>query len=80
MILSITFRDVAGENCFDGSKENVLWDGVLSGIKVEVPPLGEAIHPFVLLFLVHVEYTLLGAAIIHHTNEILRACVRIDST
>ena len=47
MILSITFRDVAGENCFDGSKATILWDGVLSGIEVEVPPLGEAIHPFV---------------------------------
>ena len=80
MILSITFRDVAGENCFDGSKATILWDGVLSGIEVEVPPLGEAIHPFVLCFLVPVEYTLLGAAIIHHTNEILRACVRTDST
>lgn len=79
MILSITCRDVAGENCFDGSKATVLWAGVLSGIEVEVPPLGEAIHPFAVCFLVPGEYTLLGAAVIHQANEILRARARADS-
>ena len=29
MILSITCRDVAGENCFDGSKATVLWAGMI---------------------------------------------------
>lgn len=79
MILSITCRDVAGENCFDGSKATVLWAGVLSGIEVEVPPLGEAIHPFAVCFLVPGEYTLLGAAVIHQANEILRARAKTDS-
>eukprot|EP01018_Ginkgo_biloba_P039779 Gb_03735 [translate_table: standard] len=79
MILSITCRDVAGENCFDGTKATVLWAGVLSGIDVEVPPLGEVIHPFALCFLIPGEYTLLGAAVIHQANEILRARARTDS-
>ncbi|KAH9296935.1 hypothetical protein KI387_028617, partial [Taxus chinensis] len=79
MILSITCRDVAGKNCFDGSKATVLWAGILSGIDVEVPPLGEAIHPFAVCFLVPGEYTLLGAAVIHEANEILRARARTNS-
>ena len=80
MILSITCRDVPSENCFDGGKETILQVGVLSGIEVEVPPMGEAIHPFVVCFLVPDKYTLLGSSVIHHTNEIMRARVRIDST
>lgn len=79
MILSITCRDVAGENCVDGSKATVLWAGILSGIEVEVPPLGEAIHPFAVCFLVPGEYTLLGAAVIHEANEILRARAKTNS-
>ena len=80
MILSITCRYVAGENCFGGRKAIVLWDSVLSGIEVEVHPLGEEIHPFVVCFLVPYEYTLLGAVVIHHKNQILRACARTDLT
>ncbi|XP_057834819.1 trafficking protein particle complex II-specific subunit 120 homolog isoform X2 [Cryptomeria japonica] len=79
MILSITCRDVAGENCFDGNKATVLWAGILSGIDVEVPPLGEAIHPFAVCFLVPGEYTILGAAVIHEANEILRARAKTNS-
>eukprot|EP00252_Welwitschia_mirabilis_P009034 TRINITY_DN21317_c0_g2_i1.p1 TRINITY_DN21317_c0_g2~~TRINITY_DN21317_c0_g2_i1.p1 ORF type:complete len:362 (+),score=81.24 TRINITY_DN21317_c0_g2_i1:80-1087(+) len=79
MILSITCRDVAGKNCFEGSKATVLWAGVLSGIGLEVPPLEEATHPFVVCFLVPGEYTLLGAAVIHEANEILRARARTHS-
>ena len=47
---------------------------------MEVPPLGEKINPFVVLFLVPKEYNLLGVVGIHHTNEILRSRARTDPT
>lgn len=73
MNLSITCRDVAGENCIDGKNSSVLWSGALSGMKVDVPPLEEIKHSFCLYFLVPGEYTLLAAAVINHPNKILRA-------
>ncbi|XP_031479713.1 trafficking protein particle complex II-specific subunit 120 homolog [Nymphaea colorata] len=79
MKLSISCRDVAGANCFEGNKITVLWAGVLSAICLEVPPLQEIAHSFSLYFLVPGEYTLLGAAVIDETNEILRARARTDS-
>ncbi|XP_058086047.1 trafficking protein particle complex II-specific subunit 120 homolog isoform X2 [Magnolia sinica] len=79
MTLSITCRDVAGENCVEGIKATVLWAGVLNGIHLEVPPLQEITHSFSLYFLVPGEYTLLGAAVIDDTNDILRARARTDS-
>ncbi|KAK9280385.1 hypothetical protein L1049_014074 [Liquidambar formosana] len=79
MSLSITCRDVAGENCVEGNKATVLWAGVLNGITVEVPPLQEIKHYFSLYFLVPGEYTLVAAAVIADTNEILRARAKTDS-
>ncbi|XP_077214757.1 TRS120 [Tasmannia lanceolata] len=79
MTLSVTCRDVAGENCVEGNKATVLWAGVLSGIHMEVPPLQETAHSFSLYFLVPGEYTLLGAAVIDDPNDILRARARTDS-
>ncbi|KAI3687135.1 hypothetical protein L1987_80826 [Smallanthus sonchifolius] len=73
MNLSITCRDVAGENCIEGASSAVLWSGALSGMKVEVPPLKEIKHSFCLYFLIPGEYTLLAAAVIDDPNEILRA-------
>ncbi|KAK9080017.1 hypothetical protein SSX86_001692 [Deinandra increscens subsp. villosa] len=73
MDLSITCRDVAGENCIEGTTSSVLWSGALSGMKVDVPPLEEIKHSFCLYFLVPGEYTLLAAAVIDDPNEILRA-------
>ncbi|KAL9659900.1 hypothetical protein QQ045_024710 [Rhodiola kirilowii] len=73
MNLSITCRDVAGENCIEGDKATVLWDGVLNGILMEAPSLQEAVHRFSLCFLVPGEYTLVAAALIEDANEILRA-------
>ncbi|RWR87670.1 trafficking protein particle complex II-specific subunit 120 [Cinnamomum micranthum f. kanehirae] len=79
MTLSVTCRDVAGENCIEGNKATVLWAGVLSGIQFEVPPLQESTHSFSLYFLVPGEYTLLGAAVIDDANDILRARAKADS-
>ncbi|OVA11581.1 TRAPP II complex [Macleaya cordata] len=79
MSLSITCRDVAGENCIEGDKATVLWAGVLSGISVEVPPLEEIKHWFSLYFLVPGEYTLLAAAVIDDPNEILKARAKTNS-
>ncbi|XP_031118725.1 trafficking protein particle complex II-specific subunit 120 homolog isoform X1 [Ipomoea triloba] len=78
--LSITCRDVAGENCVEGDKTTVLWAGVLNGIAMEVPPLQEIKHSFSLYFLVPGEYTLLAAAAIDDANEILRARARASSS
>lgn len=77
--LSVTCRDVAGENCVEGNKATVLWAGVLSGIQMEVPALQEIAHTFSLYFLVPGEYTLLGAAVIDDANDILRARAKADS-
>uniref|UniRef100_A0A0E0PB70 Trafficking protein particle complex II-specific subunit 120 homolog n=1 Tax=Oryza rufipogon TaxID=4529 RepID=A0A0E0PB70_ORYRU len=41
MNLSISCKDVAGENCFDENSATVLWAGVLSDIYLEVQPLQE---------------------------------------
>lgn len=78
MNLSITCRDVAGENCVEGDKATVFWAGVLTGINVEVPPLQEIKHCFSLYFLVPGEYTLVAAAMIYDANEILRARARSE--
>lgn len=77
--LSITCRDVAGENCVEGAKATVLWAGVLTGISMEIPPLQEIKHSFSLYFLVPGEYTLVAAALIDDANDILRARARTDS-
>ncbi|KAF9625856.1 hypothetical protein IFM89_027633, partial [Coptis chinensis] len=79
MNLSITCRDVAGENCIEGNKATVLWAGVLSGISLEVPPLRDINHSFSLYFLVPGEYTLVAAALIDDADDILRARARTDS-
>uniref|UniRef100_A0A0D9ZMS8 Uncharacterized protein n=1 Tax=Oryza glumipatula TaxID=40148 RepID=A0A0D9ZMS8_9ORYZ len=41
MNLSMSCKDVAGENCFDENSATVLWAGVLSDIYLEVQPLQE---------------------------------------
>ncbi|KAK2973346.1 hypothetical protein RJ640_015101 [Escallonia rubra] len=79
MGLSITCRDVAGENCVEGNKATVLWAGALTGVTMEVPPLEEIKHTFSLYFLVPGEYTLLAAAVINDANDILRARARANS-
>ncbi|KAJ1407770.1 TRAPP II complex [Sesbania bispinosa] len=79
MSLNITCRDVAGENCVDGTKATVLWTGVLSDITMEIPPLQQIKHSFCLHFLVPGEYTLLAAAVIDNANDILRARARTTS-
>ncbi|CAK8569986.1 unnamed protein product [Lathyrus sativus] len=79
MNLNITCRDVAGENCVDGTKSTVLWTGVLSDITIEIPPLQQINHSFCLHFLVPGEYTLLAAAVIDDANDILRARARATS-
>ncbi|KAG6420395.1 hypothetical protein SASPL_116921 [Salvia splendens] len=77
--LSIACKDVAGENCMEGDKATVLWEGVLSGISMEVPPLEEVKHAFSLYFLIPGEYTMLAAAMIYDANEVLRARARSDA-
>ncbi|KAK6237029.1 TRAPP II complex [Theobroma cacao] len=79
MNLSVTCRDVAGENCVEGTKATVLWAGVLSGITMEVPPLQESKHCFSLYFLVPGEYTLVAAAVIDDANDVLRARAKSES-
>ncbi|CAH1442282.1 unnamed protein product [Lactuca virosa] len=80
MSLSITCRDVAGENCIEGyNNPTVLWAGTLIGVKVEIPPLKEIKHTFSLYFMVPGEYTLLAAAVIDEPNEILWARARSAS-
>lgn len=79
MNLSITCRDVAGENCIEGNKATVLWAGVLSGISLDVPPLQVSKHSFSLYFLVPGEYTLVAAALINDADDILRARAKTDS-
>lgn len=79
MSLNITCRDVAGENCVDGTKSTVLWTGVLSDITIEIPPLQQLRHSFCLHFLVPGEYTLLAAAVIDDATDILRARAKTTS-
>ncbi|GER55691.1 hypothetical protein STAS_33373 [Striga asiatica] len=80
IVLSITCKDVAGQNCVEGGKATVLWEGVLSGIAMEVPPLEEKRHIFSLYFLIPGEYTMLAAAVIDEANEVLRARARSQSS
>ncbi|XP_039057228.1 trafficking protein particle complex II-specific subunit 120 homolog [Hibiscus syriacus] len=77
--LSVACRDVAGQNCVEGTKATVLWAGVLSGITMEVPPLQESKHSFSLYFLVPGEYTLIAAAVIVNANDIVRAKAKCES-
>ncbi|KAL6544336.1 hypothetical protein OROGR_010833 [Orobanche gracilis] len=77
--LSITCKDVAGQNCIEGDKATVLWEGVLTGIAMEVPPLEEIRHTFSLYFLIPGEYTMLAAAVIDDASEVLRARARTHS-
>ncbi|GJT77658.1 trafficking protein particle complex II-specific subunit 120 [Tanacetum coccineum] len=79
MCLSITCRDVAGENCIEGNNPTVLWAGTLLGVNVEIPPLEEIKHSFSFYFLIPGEYTLLAAAVIDDPNDILRARARAAS-
>ncbi|XP_057773481.1 LOW QUALITY PROTEIN: trafficking protein particle complex II-specific subunit 120 homolog [Salvia miltiorrhiza] len=78
--LSIACKDVAGENCIEGDKATVLWEGVLTGITMEVPPLQEVKHIFSLYFLIPGEYTMLAAAMIDDANEVLRARARTNAS
>ncbi|KAL3844004.1 hypothetical protein ACJIZ3_001407 [Penstemon smallii] len=77
--LNVICKDVAGENCVEGDKATVLWEGVLTGISMEVPPLQEIRHIFSLYFLIPGEYTMLAAAVIDDANEVLRARARANS-
>ncbi|XP_073024853.1 trafficking protein particle complex II-specific subunit 120 homolog [Primulina eburnea] len=77
--LGVTCKDVAGENCIEGDKATVLWEGVLTGVVMEVPPLQEMRHTFTLYFLIPGEYSLLAAAVIDDANEVLRARARTNS-
>ncbi|KAJ4827245.1 hypothetical protein Tsubulata_015208 [Turnera subulata] len=79
MSLSITCRDVAGENCIEGKKATVMWAGALNGINLEAAPLQESKHSFALYFLVPGEYTLSAAAVIEDANDILRARAKPSS-
>ncbi|KAL3650658.1 hypothetical protein CASFOL_007061 [Castilleja foliolosa] len=78
--LSITCKDVAGRNCIDGDKATVLWEGVLDGNFMEVPPLEEIKHIFSLYFLIPGEYTVLASAVISDANEVLRARAKTHSS
>ncbi|WOK96277.1 trafficking protein particle complex II-specific subunit [Canna indica] len=72
MSLSVSCRDVAGENCIEGTNATVLWAGILSDIYLEALPLQEVTHSFALYFLVPGEYTLLAAAVINDATDVLR--------
>ncbi|KAL0327399.1 UNVERIFIED_CONTAM: Trafficking protein particle complex II-specific subunit [Sesamum angustifolium] len=78
--LSVTCKDVAGENCTEDDKATVLWEGVLTGIIMEIPPLQEIRHIFSLYFLIPGEYTMSAAAVIDDANEVLRARARTNSS
>ncbi|OQU81897.1 hypothetical protein SORBI_3006G138000 [Sorghum bicolor] len=79
MNLSISCKDVAGENCFDENSATVLWAGVLSDIHLEVPPLQEVIHPFSMYFLVPGDYSLQAASVIIDATDVLRARAKAES-
>ncbi|KAF9681279.1 hypothetical protein SADUNF_Sadunf06G0209200 [Salix dunnii] len=79
MSLSITCKDVAGENCIEGTTATVLWSGVLNGIAIEAPPLQESKHSFSLYYLVPGDYTLVATAVIEDADDILRARAKTDS-
>ncbi|KAG8082572.1 hypothetical protein GUJ93_ZPchr0014g47469 [Zizania palustris] len=79
MNLSISCKDVAGENCFDENSATVLWAGVLSDIYLEVPPLQEVAHPFSIYFLVPGDYSLQAASVIIDATDVLRARAKAES-
>ncbi|ONM16159.1 Trafficking protein particle complex II-specific subunit 120-like protein [Zea mays] len=79
MNLSISCKDVAGENCFDENSATVLWAGVLSDIHLEVPPLQEVVHPFSMYFLVPGDYSLQAASVIIDATDVLRARAKAES-
>uniref|UniRef100_A0A0D9W6U2 Uncharacterized protein n=1 Tax=Leersia perrieri TaxID=77586 RepID=A0A0D9W6U2_9ORYZ len=79
MNLSISCKDVAGENCFDENSSTVLWAGVLSDIYLEVQPLQEVVHPFSIYFLVPGDYSLQAASVIIDATDVLRARAKAES-
>uniref|UniRef100_A0A0E0KSG1 Uncharacterized protein n=1 Tax=Oryza punctata TaxID=4537 RepID=A0A0E0KSG1_ORYPU len=79
MNLSISCKDVAGENCFDENSATVLWAGVLSDIYLEVQPLQEVVHPFSIYFLVPGDYSLQAASVIIDATDVLRARAKAES-
>ncbi|CAN6240048.1 unnamed protein product [Urochloa humidicola] len=79
MNLSISCKDVAGENCFDENSATVLWAGVLSDIHLEVPPLQEVVHPFSVYFLVPGDYSLQASSVIIDATDVLRARAKAES-
>ncbi|KAI3467978.1 hypothetical protein Pfo_024641 [Paulownia fortunei] len=78
--LSVICKDVAGENCIEVDKATVLWEGVLAGVPMEIPPLQEIKHIFSLYFLIPGEYTMLAAAVFDDANDVLRARARTNSS
>ncbi|KAL6903656.1 hypothetical protein ACP4OV_004469 [Aristida adscensionis] len=79
MNLTISCKDVAGENCFDESSATVLWAGVLNDIHLEVPPLQEVVHPFSVYFLVPGDYSLQASSVIIDATDVLRARAKAES-
>ncbi|KAG2573140.1 hypothetical protein PVAP13_7KG230300 [Panicum virgatum] len=79
MNLSISCKDVAGDNCFDENSATVLWAGVLSDIHLEVPPLQEVVHPFSVYFLVPGDYSLQASSVIIDATDVLRARAKAES-
>ncbi|CAO2035652.1 unnamed protein product [Urochloa humidicola] len=79
MHLSISCKDVAGDNCFDENSATVLWAGVLSDIHLEVPPLQEVVHPFSVYFLVPGDYSLQASSVIIGATDVLRARAKAES-
>ncbi|CAL5016074.1 unnamed protein product [Urochloa decumbens] len=79
MNLSISCKDVAGENCFDENSATVLWAGVLSDIHLEVQPLQEVVHPFSVYFLVPGDYSLQASSVIIDATDVLRARAKAES-
>ncbi|KAK3144332.1 hypothetical protein QOZ80_4AG0311640 [Eleusine coracana subsp. coracana] len=80
MNLSISCKDVAGENCFDENSATVLWAGVLSDVHLEVPPLQEVAHPFSVYFLVPGDYSLQASSLIIDATDVLRARAKAESS
>ncbi|CAL5026597.1 unnamed protein product [Urochloa decumbens] len=79
MNLSISCKDVAGENCFDENSATVLWAGVLSDIHLEVQPLQEVVHPFSVYYLVPGDYSLQASSVIIDATDVLRARAKAES-
>ncbi|KAL6650997.1 hypothetical protein ACP70R_009922 [Stipagrostis hirtigluma subsp. patula] len=79
MNLSISCKDVAGQNCFDENSATVLWAGVLNDIHLEVPPLQEVVHTFSVYFLVPGDYSLQASSVIIDATDVLRARAKAES-